>query len=74
MKNQKSSIDSIRKWNKIMEKVWFYIALLATVTSLVIGFVDKWQGVLTYFLLTGLAWGIFLVRRGVRIKLEKSSN
>jgi hypothetical protein len=74
MKNQKSSIDSIRKWNKIMEKVWFYIALLATATSLVIGFVDKWQGVLTYFLLTGLAWGIFLVRRGVRIKLEKSSN
>ena len=74
MKNQKSSIDSIRKWNKIMEKVWFYIALLATATSLVIGFVDKWQGVLTYFLLTGLAWGIFLVRRGVRIKLEKSSD
>ena len=74
MKNQKSSIDSIRKWNKIMEKVWFYIALLATATSLVIGFVDNWQGVLTYFLLTGIAWGIFLVRRGVRIKLEKSSD
>ena len=74
MKTQKSSIDSIRKWNRIMEKVWFYIALLATATSLVIGFVDHWQGVLTYFLLTGLAWGIFLIRRGVRIKLDKSSN
>ena len=46
MKNQKSSIDSIRKWNKIMEKVWFYIAVIATATSLVIGFVDNWQGVI----------------------------
>ena len=63
MKNQKSSIDSIKKWNKILEKVWFWIAV-----------VDNFQGVLTYFLLSGLAWGIYLVRRGIRIKLDKSSN
>lgn len=74
MKNQKSSIDNIRKWQKFMEKVWFYVAILATVSSLVIGFVDHWQGVLYYFLLSGLAWGVFLIKRGLRIKLDQSSN
>ncbi|MEC8603672.1 MAG: hypothetical protein VXY47_04915 [Bacteroidota bacterium] len=74
MKNQKSSIDSIKKWNKILEKVWFWIAVVASVFSFVIAVVDNFQGVLTYFLLSGLAWGIYLVRRGIRIKLDKSSN
>ncbi len=73
MKNQKSSIENIRKWNKIMEKAWFFIALIASATSIVIGFVDHWEGVMVYFLLSGLAWGIFLIRRGLRIKLDQSS-
>ena len=67
MKNQKSPIDNIRKWQKFMEKVWFYVAIIATASSLVIGFVDQWQGVLSYFLLSGLAWGVFLIKRGLRI-------
>ena len=74
MKNQKSSINNIRKWQSFMEKVWFYLAILATASSLVIGFVDHWQGVSYYFLLSGLAWGIFLIKRGLRIKLDQSSN
>ncbi len=74
MKNQKSSINNIRKWQKFMEKVWFYVAILATASSLVIGFVDKWEGVLSYFLLSGLAWGVFLIKRGLRIKLDQSAN
>jgi hypothetical protein len=57
-----------------MEKVWFYVAILATASSVVIGFVDKWQGVLSYFLLSGLAWGVFLIKRGLRIKLDQSAN
>tara|TARA_B110000196_G_C20503314_1_gene367756 strand:- start:156 stop:329 length:174 start_codon:yes stop_codon:yes gene_type:complete len=57
-----------------MEKVWFYVAIIATASSLVIGFVDQWQGVLSYFLLSGLAWGVFLIKRGLRIKLDQSSN
>ena len=74
MKNQKSPIDNIRKWQKFMEKVWFYVAIIATASSVVIGFVDQWQGVLSYFLLSGLAWGVFLIKRGLRIKLDQSSN
>ena len=74
MKNQKSSINNIRKWQKFMEKVWFYVAILATASSLVIGFVDIWEGVLSYFLLSGLAWGVFLIKRGLRIKLDQSAN
>jgi hypothetical protein len=74
MKDQKSSINNIRKWQRFMEKVWFYVAILATASSLVIGFIDHWKGVLYYFLLSGLAWGVFLIKRGLRIKLDQSSN
>ena len=70
----KTEKANLRKKQLLMEKVWFWIAIVASAFSFVIAIIDNFQGVLTYFLLSGLAWGIYLVRRGIRIKLDKSSN
>ena len=53
MKNKKSGIDKIKKWNRILEKVWLVIAILTLLLSIVIGFIDNWvwEKVVTYFLL-----------------------
>ena len=48
--------------------------IVISILSIVIGFVDKWEGVTTYFLLSGLAWGIFLIRRGMRLRLDKTTS
>tara|TARA_B100001964_G_C13835755_1_gene423567 strand:- start:329 stop:571 length:243 start_codon:yes stop_codon:yes gene_type:complete len=75
MKNKKSGIDKIKKWNRILEKVWLVIAILTLLLSIVIGFIDNWvwEKVVTYFLLSGLAWGVYLIRRGLRKRLDKNS-
>ena len=74
MKNNKTGIHSIKKWNSILEKVWLAIAIVISILSIIIGFVDQWEGVMIYFLLSGLAWGIFLIRRGMRIRLDKTTS
>ena len=74
MKNNKSGVQKIQKWNSILEKFWLVIAIVTLLFSIVIGFVDDWvwEKVATYFLLSGLAWGIYLIRRGLRKRLEKN--
>ena len=74
MKNNKTGIHSIKKWNSILEKVWLAIAIVISILSIIIGFVDQWEGVMIYFLLSGLAWGVFLIRRGMRIRLDKTTS
>jgi len=75
MKNNKSGIDRLKKWNRILEKFWLIIAIATLLLSIVIGFVDDWvwEKVVTYFLLSGLAWGVYLIRRGLRKRLDKNS-
>ena len=74
MKNNKSGVQKIQKWNSILEKFWLVIAIVTLLFSIVIGFVEDWvwKKVATYFLLSGLAWGIYLIRRGLRKRLEKN--
>ncbi len=74
MKNNKTGIHGIKKWNSILEKVWLTIAIVISILSIIIGFVDQWNGVMIYFLLSGLAWGVFLIRRGMRIRLDKTTS
>ena len=75
MKNNKSGIEKIKKWNKILEKVWLVIAFSTLVFSFIIAFIEDWvwNKVTIYFLLSGLAWGMYLIRRGLRKRLDKNS-
>ena len=65
-------MKEIQKWNSRLEKFWLVIAIVSTLGSLVIGFIDNFKGVTAYFLLSLMAWGIFLIRRGLRKRLEKN--
>ena len=75
MKNNKTGIDKLKKWNRVLEKFWLIIAIATLLLSIVLGFMDDWvwRKVATYFLLSGLAWGIYLIRRGLRKRLDKNS-
>ena len=75
MNKNNSSLDKLKKWNNRLEKVWLIIAIVTLLISLIIGFVDNWEWdkVANYFLLSGLAWGIYLIRRGLRIRLDKNA-
>ena len=75
MNKNNSSLDKLKKWNNRLEKVWLVIAIVTLLISLIIGFVDNWEWdkVANYFLLSGLAWGIYLIRRGLRIRLDKNA-
>jgi len=70
----KSNLAGVMKWNAILEKFWLIVAIVITILSIIIGFIDKWNGVSTYFLLSGLSWGVYLIRRGLRKRLEKTNN
>ena len=60
--------------NKILEKFWLVIASIATVFTVVIGILDNFKGIKVFLVVCGLAWGIYFIRRGLRIRLEKLDN
>jgi hypothetical protein len=66
-------MKEIQKWNSRLEKFWLVIAIISTLGALIIGIVDQFQGVSAYFLLSLMAWGIFLIRRGLRKRFEKNN-
>ena len=65
-------MDSIKKWNSRLEKFWLVIAVLATIAAFVFGFIDGFSGFEVYFLLALMAWGIYLIRRGLSKKFSKN--
>ena len=65
-------MKEIQKWNSRLEKFWLVVAIVSTLGSFVIGVVDSFQGVSSYFLLSLMAWGVFLIRRGLRKRFEKN--
>jgi len=65
-------MDSIKKWNNRLEKIWFVIAIIASFLAIIISILDKFENVQVYYLLALLAWGIYLVRRGLRKRLSKN--
>ena len=66
-------MELTKKINKFAERMWLVIAILSTLAVFVFRFID---GEINkyYILLVPFTWGIFLVRRGLRIRLNKASS
>ena len=63
-------MESLKKWNKRSEKVWLLISLISTVAAIVISIIDNFKEVKVYYLLSVMAWGIYLIRRGLSKRLD----
>jgi len=64
-------MESLKKWNKRSEKVWLIISLISTVAAIVISIIDNFKEVKVYYLLSIMAWGIYLIRRGLSKRLGR---
>jgi len=64
-------MESLKKWNKRSEKVWLIISLISTVAAIVISIIDNLIEVKVYYLLSIMAWGIYLIRRGLSKRLGR---
>ncbi len=64
-------MESLKKWNKRSEKVWLTISLISTVAAIVISIIDNFKEVKVYYLLSIMAWGIYLIRRGLSKRLDR---
>lgn len=58
----------------ILEKFWLIIAILTSLLTIYLIFNEGLVAAKYYLLITGLVWGMFLVRRGIRKRLEKFEN
>ncbi len=65
-------MDSIKKWNSRLEKFWLVVAVLSTIAALIFAFIDEFSGIEVYFLLSLMAWGIYLIRRGLSKKFSNN--
>jgi hypothetical protein len=61
----------MNKMNSILEKFWLVVATIASVFTIVIGFIDDFNGIRVFLIVCGLAWGLFFIRRGLRKRLEQ---
>jgi hypothetical protein len=64
-------MESLKKWNKRSEKIWFIISLLSSLAAFVISIIDNFKDVKVYYLLAIMAWGIYLIRRGLSKRLDR---
>ena len=65
-------MEGLKKWNNRLEKIWLVIAIISTIIALYFAIIDHFNGDFMYFLLTVMAWGIYLVRRGLGKRLNKN--
>ena len=64
-------MSNVNKMHRVLEVFWLVIATLSTLLTIIIGFLDDFKGIKIFLLVCGLAWGVYLIRRGLRIRLEK---
>ena len=64
-------MESLKKWNKRSEKIWLIISLISTVAAIVISIIDNFNEVKVYYLLSIMAWGIYLIRKGLSKRLDR---
>ena len=64
-------MESLKKWNKRSEKIWFIISILSSIAAIVISIIDNFKDVKVYYLLAIMAWGIYLIRRGLSKRLDR---
>jgi len=62
-------MESLKKWNKRSEKIWFVISIISTISTIYFSFVDDFDNNKAYYLLTLMSWGIYLIRRGLSKRL-----
>jgi uncharacterized membrane protein len=60
----------MNKLNRFLERFWMVVASLATIGSIIIAFLDGFYYSVPFFLLSGIAWGIYLVKVGIRKRME----
>lgn len=60
-----------RKTYVFMEKAWLYVSIAFTLFTIYIVIKEGFAGFKFYALLTGLTWGMYLVRRGMRRRVDK---
>lgn len=65
-------MEGLKKWNNRLEKIWLVIAIISTFIALYFAIIDQFNGDLIYFFLAIMAWGIYLVRRGLGKRLNKN--
>ena len=61
----------MNKMNSILEKFWLVVASISTIFTIVIGIMDDFKGIRVFLVVCGLAWALYLIRRGLRKRLEK---
>lgn len=61
----------MNKINRFLEIFWLVVASLTTLGSIVVAFIDGFV-FMTYmsFLFAGLAWGVYMVKVGIRKRME----
>ena len=62
-------MESLKKWNKRSEKIWFVISIISTISAIYFSFADDFANNKAYYLLTVMSWGIYLIRRGLSFRL-----
>jgi len=55
----------------ILERFWLVVASLAALSTLYYYIQDGSEGILYFLIITGLAWVMFFMRRGIRKRYEK---
>lgn len=59
------------KLHIILEKFWLVIAIITTLLTIYLIIKDGVNAAKFYVLITGLVWGMYLVRRGIRKRMDK---
>lgn len=62
------------KFHIILEKFWLVIAIITSLLTVYLMFKDGFNPAKYYLLITGLVWGMYLIRKGIRKRLEKIEN
>ena len=65
-------MEGLKKWNNRLEKIWLVIAFISTIIALYFAIIDQFNGDFIYLFLAVMAWGIYLVRRGIGKRLNKN--
>jgi hypothetical protein len=59
------------KMHLYLERFWMVVAIILTIVTTIYMIQDGWSSSRLFWLLTGIAWAMFFMRRGVRRRLEK---
>lgn len=54
-----------------LERFWMIVSIILTVVTTIYMIQDGWMSSRLFWLLTGISWAMFFMRRGVRRRLEK---